>query len=219
MAGELSVAIDELDVEAARDVLPDLKELLDGAYYDSHMYRDLTGDLADTPDPFRLFLATSDSQPIGVSVVEQKEHKDYDYLGYPSIHLKRFVVAGIAKGTGLSARLLDASKAYAFEELGLDVLFGESNEYAALARYGKEGAYYRISSVVDTIAPKRNNPAKAVVFFARDIDMTDPLQRDRRYVTSDGIHFAFPADEAAQQMLADHGYISFADVALSLSQD
>lgn len=210
MAGEASVTIEELDVQAATDVLNELQPLLDGAYYDSHMFRDIAEDLEERPDPFRLFLASSDDQPVGISVVEQKFHPGYDYLGLSPIHIKRFTVAEAMRGMGIGKRLIDASKVYAFDELSLDILFGESNEYGALAAYGKKGAYYRTSTVVQTIAPKRNDPEKTLEFFARDI--SDRGQQNRRYVTSDGIHFAFPADEEVARFLESEGFVSQAEV-------
>lgn len=210
----MATVIEGLDTGAAREVLPELRDLLEGGYYDSHMFSELTRDIEHAPDPFRLFLATSDGQPVGAAVVEGKVHEGYDYFGFSPVHLKRFVVARIAQGTGLSSRLIDASTEYAFGELGLDVLFGESNEYAALARYGKEGALYHKDSIERTIAPKRNNPASALLYFAADI--TDPRQRGRRYVSSSGIHFAFGANEATHQTLVKQGFVSQAEVLAAL---
>ena len=208
MADRSPVVIEELDVRGARSRLPELREILEGAYYDSHMYRDLTEDLESAPDPFRLFLAVSDGQPIGVAIVERKQHDDYEYLGFPPVHIKRFTVVSSARGMGVGKTLLDASKAYAFEELGLNILFGESNEYGALALYGREGAYYRRAAVERY--NRRNDSAQALKYFA--IDISDPRLRGRRYPSGDGIHFAFPADGTTRRVLESSGFISQADI-------
>ena len=212
MVDKLSVVINELDLEAAQGVLPDLREILVGAYFDSHMFRDLAEDLETAPDPFRLFLASAQDQPIGVSVVEKKEHEDYEYFDNPPVHIKRFTVASIARGLGVGKSLLDASKRYAFDELQLSLLFGESNEYGALALYGREGAYYRKESVERY--NRRNNPFEALQYFA--IDISDPRLRGRRYANGGGIHFAFPADEPTQRLVERHGFISQEDILKTL---
>lgn len=210
-----TLVIEELDTQAATDTLNELQGLLDGAYHNSHMFRDLAEDLEERPDPFRLFLATVETRPVGVAVVERKFHQNYDYLGLSPVHVKRFTVANSMRGLGIGRRLLDVSKTYAFDELGLDVLFGESNEYGALALYGREGAYYRRETIEKYL--RRNDPAaQALLYFA--LDISDSRFRERRYPNGDGIHFAFPADETAARFLKGGGFISQAEVLSTIDQ-
>ena len=195
--------IEQLDVVEAAAILPELQNLLDGSYHDSHMYRDLAEDVAQAPNPFQLFLARS-SEVVGVAVVESKVHPAFNYLEFPPVHVKRFTVAEAVRGMGIGKQLLDASKHYCFEELGLQALFGESNEKGAISMYGREGALYSKDATREYW--RRNTPEESLTYFAMDI--TDPLRRGERYPNGEGIRFVFCKDDETTQLFRALGHIS-----------
>jgi ribosomal protein S18 acetylase RimI-like enzyme len=212
-----SFVIERLDIEATANILPQLQDLLDGAYSDSHMYQDLVEDVQQAPDPFQLFVVRADTHPdevIGTAVVESKVHPAFNYLGLPSVHLKRFTVAESIRGMGIGKRLLDESKRYAFEELGLSAMFVESNEIGAISMYGREGALYSREAIDEYY--RRNTPNQALYLFA--LAISDPLRRTERYPNGEGIRFVFTGDEQTTQFFRDHGYISKKSL-VELSQD
>lgn len=209
------VTITAYGLDEATAILPKLQTLLEGAYYDSHMFRDLSEDVRHAPDPFQLFLARLDDsvQPVGIVVVEAKVHPAFDYLGFPPVHFKRFTVAQAARGHGIGKQLLDAGKRYCFEELGLQVAFGESNEIGALSLYGREGALYDLESIRDYW--RRNASDQALQYFA--LDITDPQRRGERYPHGNGIRFIFAKDTQTAQFFHRHGYISKSELLTKLS--
>lgn len=205
------IAIERFGLEEAPTALPELQTLLDGAYHNSHMYKDLAGDLDQAPEPFQLFIARTvdqDEVAVGVAVVEAKVHEAFDYLDLPPVHLKRFTVARALRGMGIGQRLLDECKRYAFGEVGLQGLFVESNEIGAIAMYGREGALYSRESIYEYY--RRNKPGHALAYF--NMAITDPIRRHERYPNGEGIRFAFARDEEAAQFLRAHGYISKDDL-------
>lgn len=203
---QLKVVIERYGLDEAAAMLPQLQALFDGAYYDSHMYRDLADDLSHAPDPFRLFLARlgTSGEVIGAIVVEAKVHAAFDYLSFPPVHFKRFTVAAAARGHGVGKQLLDAAKHYCFEELELQVAFGESNEIGALSLYGREGALYSKEPIWEYW--RRNTPEQGLKYFAMDIN--DSKRRGERYPDGDGIRFVFARDEKTAQYFRTQGYIS-----------
>jgi ribosomal protein S18 acetylase RimI-like enzyme len=201
------VTIERLGLSEVSTAMASLKGLLDGAYYDSHMYRDLAEDIEQEPRLFQLFLARTDDQPdtvVGAAVVESKVHPVFNYLGFPPIHVKRFTVSEAVRGMGVGKQLLDEVKSYGFEEQGLKAMFVESNEKGAISMYGREGALYSLDSIREYWP--RNTFEQAVTYFA--LDITDPMRRGERYQTGEGIRFVFARDEATTQFLQEHGHIS-----------
>jgi ribosomal protein S18 acetylase RimI-like enzyme len=209
------VTIERLGLSEAAAVLPQLQDLFDGAYHDSHMSSDLAEDIEAKPEVFYLFLARTDDHPdtiAGVAVVESKVHPAFDYLGFPPIHLKRFTVGQAVRSMGIGKRLLDEVKGYSFEEQSLKALFVESNEIGAISMYGREGALYSLDSIQEYW--RRNTPEQALTYFAMDI--TDPRRRGERYPNGEGIRFVYSRNEETTRFFRDHGYISKDELLSSL---
>jgi ribosomal protein S18 acetylase RimI-like enzyme len=205
------VQIECIGLGEAAAVLPQLQDLFDGAYHDSHMSSDLAEDIEAKPEGFQLFVARTDDQldtVVGAAVVESKIHPAFNYLDFPPVHVKRFTVSEAIRGMGIGKQLLDETKRYGFEEQGLKALFVESNEIGAISMYGREGALYSLDSIQEYW--RRNTPEQALAYFAMDI--TDPRRRGERYPNGEGIRFVFARDEATTQFFQEHGHISKEEV-------
>lgn len=201
------IAIERFGVNEANSMMPQLKAVLDGAYHNAHMYRDLTDDIEGGPEPFQLFVARTNDQEaeaVGAAVVEAKVHEAFDYLDLQPVHLKRFAVLETFRSMGIGKRLVEASKRYSFGKLGLSALFVESNEIGAIAMYGREGALYDSESIHEYY--RRNTPEQALAYF--NMAITDPQRRGERYPNGEGIRFVFARDEDTSQFFREHGYIS-----------
>lgn len=198
------VEIDKLNASEVSKVLPELKQLLEGAYHNSHMYRDVQQDIKSNPEVFQMFLAKVEKKPVGVAVVESKVHEAFDYMGYAPIHIKRFTVDSNSRGSGIGRKLLDKAKEYAFGELGLEVLFGESNEIGALSMYGREGALYSTEAIREYW--RRNTPEQGLAYFAADL--SDPIRRGERYPNGQGLRFVFAVSKNIEAQFIRKGYVS-----------
>lgn len=184
--------------------LPELQQVFSKAYYNGHMYEDFVADLADKPDVFQAFLATQEGKIVGVAVVETKPHPFIDYRGFPPVHLKRFTVLPEHRGKGIGKRLLDEAKGFAFNEAGLEVLFGESNEVGALSFYGREGALY-LTEVIKSYS-RRNSPQENLIFFREFL--TNPVFRSYRFPEGNGIQFVFCKSDETARLFRDNGFAS-----------
>jgi len=200
------------------DTLQGLQALYSAAYHNAQMYEDLIADIERQPDVFQLLVARLDDQPeivVGAEVIETKEHPFIDYLGYPPVHGKRFSVLPAFRSRGIGRQLITEGRRYAFEDLDLSVIFGESNEAGALSMYGREGSLYFLDSIKNS--SRRNSPEDNVRFFAEFI--TNPLFRRYRYPQGDGIRLAYPRDEQTAQFFRQHGYVSKDDLLAKLGID
>lgn len=193
--------------EVSGEILDELAIPFAEAYHNGHMHKDLLEDLGQRPQPFQLFVARLQDPAntlVGVSVVESKRHEFIDYLDFDPVHVKRFTVLPDFRGMGIGKQLLDESKRYALEELGLRAMFGESNEAGALSLYGREGALYQVDSIKNTL--RRTTAEQNIGYFVKFI--TDPAFRDFRYPVGDGIQFVYSGDDETTDLFYAHGYAS-----------
>ena len=197
--------IKSLDLsEVLPELLPGIKRVMSAAYHGSHMFEDFLADIESHPPIFRLFLAYLADELVGTVVIEHKSHERIEYHGNQPVHLKRFSVLPSRRGTGIGKQLLDAAKLYAFKEMRLAVLFGESNEAGALSFYGREGALYGTDSI--GLYSKRNTPEENLRFFAEFI--SNSVFKPYRYPEGKGIAFVFPASFDEAMAFESRGYIS-----------
>lgn len=197
--------------EIRADVLGQLESLYALAYHGSHMYQDLLDDIRREPEVFRLFLAREASkgaQIVGARVVETWRHPSIDYLNFPPIHGKRFSVRPDRRGQRIGQRLVDAGKAYVFDELGSAVIFGESNEVGALAMHGREHALYLTDSIASSF--RRNEAEQAMAIFAEYL--VNPYLRELRLPFGNGVQFVYCKDERTARIFRDHRYMSKQDL-------
>ncbi len=199
--------------EITPEIIEELQRLFDHAYHNSSMYSYFLEDIEERPEVFKLIIARhhdSSNAVVGGAVAEAKEHNFIDYQGFPPVHVKRFTVLPEFRGMGVGRQLLDETKRYCFEELGLQAIFGESNETGALAMYGREGALYHIGSIENSL--RRTSPEANVRHFRKFI--SDPYFRETefRYPVGDGIQFVFCGDDGTAQFFRDHGYISQGEI-------
>lgn len=201
------VQLERLDLNDIHSgVLAELKDLYAHAYHDTHMFKDLVEDMTKQPEVFQLFLARlpdQSNQLVGARAVESKCHPFIDYLGFKPMHGKRFSVLPGFRSQGIGKQLVDAGKHYCFEELGLQAIFGESNELGALAMYGREGAMYQLDSIKGALS--RNTPEQNIEFFREFIN--NPKLRGLRYPVGEGIQFVYPRDETIVEFFREHGYV------------
>lgn len=198
-----SVGLGELSAE----ILAQLEMLYADAYHNSHMFENLRADIDDRPEIFRLFLAREadgSSRLVGARAIELKPHSFVEYLGYPPVHGKRFSITPQFRGMGVGKRLVAASTRYAFDDLDLKAVFGESNEIGALSMHGREGALYRLTSI-SSCSP-RNSPIENLAFVREFI--ANPAFRSYRFPVGDGIQFVYCADEQTAAVFRAHGYAS-----------
>ena len=193
--------------EVSADIMAELNQVYSQAYYNSHMYDYFQADISQRPALFRLFLARQSDQSravVGARVIELKPHPFVQYIGFAPVHGKRFSIAPSFRGRGIGKLLIAESTRYAFEELALKVIFGESNEIGALAMHGREGALYLLASI-HACSP-RNSPGENVAFFREFL--ADPKFRSYRFPAGDGIQFVYCADVETAAVFRAHGYIS-----------
>ena len=195
------------------EVLTGLEFVYAKAYHDSHMYEDLRCDIASQPEIFQLFLARDEDSIVGARVIESKEHGFIDYHGHTPVHGKRFSVLPEYRGQGIGAGIINAGNDYVFHELGLDVVFGESNEIGALSLYGRQGALYALGSIEKAL--RRNTPNAAQRLFAKFI--TDPELRELRLPGSipgghDAVQFAYYRNQEVEEEFRGHGFTSYSEL-------
>lgn len=200
-----SVKILRLGVEDfSAERLAELQQVFSKAYYNVHMYEDFLADLADKPEIFQAFLAMQDEKIVGVAVVETKPHVSIDYHGFPPVHIKRFTVLPEHRGRGIGKQLLDETKNFAFNEKGLEVLFGESNEIGALSLYGRQGALYS-TKVIESYS-RRNYPEENLMFFKEFL--SNPAFRSYRFPAGSGIQFVFCKTNEALKSFQSKGFVT-----------
>jgi GNAT superfamily N-acetyltransferase len=212
-SASMSRASPEIQVESiglgdiSADITAELHQLYTQAYFNSHMYEYLQADIAQRPTLFRLFLArlaNSSGALVGARVIERKPHPFVEYDGYPPVHWKRFSIAPSFRGQGIGKLLVAESTRYAFQELALKVIFGESNEVGALSMHGREGALYLLASI-QACSP-RNSPDENVAFFREFL--ANPTFRSYRFPAGDGIQFVYCADADTAAAFRARGYLS-----------
>jgi GNAT superfamily N-acetyltransferase len=188
-------------------VLAELETLFASSYHNSHMYDNLLEDVGRRPEIFRLFLARDyavGGRIVGARVIESMPHPSVNYLGFPPVHGKRFSVAPERRGERIGHRIVEASKAYVFDELGLRAIFGESNEVGALSMHGREGALYLAESVVRHFP--RNDRQQALVIFAEFV--TNRSLRELRLPLDGGVQFVYCRDARTACFFREHGYLA-----------
>lgn len=206
-SGRQMVEMERLEiVDVSAETLKQLRELYAGAYYDSHMYESLIADIEQKPAVFHLFIARLPGQSaiVGAIVIESKAHPSIDYRGFAPVHSKRFCVQPLLRGKGTGKLLLAESRRYCFEELGLKVIFGISNELGALALHGREGALYSLKSI-ESYSP-RNSAGENVGFF-REL-LTSPGFRGYRIPIGEGVQIIYCRDAETTALFEGHGYVS-----------
>jgi GNAT superfamily N-acetyltransferase len=208
-----SLELEQLGLaDVSPGVLAELEVLYAGSYRNSHMYRDLVTDIEARPEVFRLFLVRDHargSRIVGARVIESMAHPFVDYMGFRPIHGKRFSVAPERRGEGIGRRIVDASKAYVFDELELRVIFGESNEVGALAMHGREGALYLADSVAKHFP--RNTRSQALKIFGEFVANRE--LRELRLPAGEGVQFAYCRDERTANFFRQHGYMAMDELA------
>jgi GNAT superfamily N-acetyltransferase len=176
-------------------LLGDLERLYSLAFFNSHMFERLLEDLREEPDVFQLFLAKGSAgagEILGARVIELKPHGEFDYRGHLPFHGKRFCISPSARGLGLGRSMIEAGKAFCFEELGAKAIFGESNEVAALDLHGRAGALLSRASI-ETLS-SRNSPSENLEFFREFL--TNPKFRHFRFPVGSGVRFVYCKDAA-----------------------
>jgi GNAT superfamily N-acetyltransferase len=197
--------------EATPELLAELKDLLDLAYVNGHMYDDLVEDVASRPEVFRLFVARKDGQPVGVRVIERKPHEGIEYFDFEPVHGKRFTVHPDHRGEGVGGRMMAEGRRYAFDELDLPAVFGESNELGAISMYGREGALFQLSTITEF--SHRNTPEQNLRFFREFL--TNPAFREYRLPRvegSPGVLFVEVRDEHIARFFRERGYVTRAEL-------
>jgi GNAT superfamily N-acetyltransferase len=205
------IDIRQLGLDEVTPALGALERLYRGAFHNSHMYEGLLEDLSEAPEIFRLFVAVpadSPEQIIGARVIETKSHPDFEYLGCPPVHGKRFCVTPSARGRGVGRGIVTAGKRYCFDELKVSALFGESNEIGALAMHGREGAMFSLESIRQI--SRRNGPEENLRFFQRFL--ADPAFRSYRYPVGPGVRFVYCRDPHASRRFEAAGFASASDL-------
>jgi GNAT superfamily N-acetyltransferase len=188
--------------ETTAEILVQLEELYARAYANSHMHADLLDDVRSRPEVFQLFMVRAGRRVVGARVIESKRHPFVDYMGFPPIHGKRFAVLPELRGEGIGHRIVQASTEYTFHELGMQAIFGESNEVGALAMHGREGALFLLDSIAKLLP--RNSPTQATVLFAELI--ANRRLREFRFPTGDGVQFAYCRDDETSRQFRARGY-------------
>src|ERR1039458_3271327 len=142
-----SVELERLNLDEITDeILDELEGVYANSYHNTHMHKDLLEDIEHKPEIFQMFLARlhceerdelngKSGKIVAARVIETKEHPFINYLGYTPVHGKRFNVLPDFRGKGIGKQIIDAGKHYCFKELGLPVIFGESNELGAISMY------------------------------------------------------------------------------------
>lgn len=195
------------------DVLAGLESLYAQAYHNSHMYADLLEDMTLQPEIFQLFVARADGAIVGARVIESKAHSFIDYHGRVPVHGKRFSVSPDLRGKGVGGAIIEAGNAYCFDDLDLDVVFGESNEVGALSLYGRKGALYALGSIEKAL--RRNTPEAARRLFTKFI--TDPELRELRLPGgvpggNDAVQFAYCRDQDVAEEFRGYGFVSYEEL-------
>jgi len=190
--------------QLSEEHLVELKAVFSHAYHNGHMYEDFLKDLTENPEVFQTFLARQDDRLIGVMVIESKPHSFINYHQFPPIHLKRFTVLPQFRRRGVGKGLLDDAKGYAFDESGIKVIFGESNEAGALSFYGREDALFSVDVIKNY--SKRNTPEENLSFFREFI--SNPKFAAYRFPEGDGIQFVFCKSEDETKFFRQHGFVS-----------
>jgi GNAT superfamily N-acetyltransferase len=195
----------EIDRMSLSEVTPGtfraLRDLYAEAYHDPGMYESFVSDVEGKPEVFQLFAARDSAAAIvGAIVVESSVHASVDYRGFPPVHSKRFCVRPELRGQGVGARLLAESRRFCFEELGLKVSFGISNEIVALSLHGREGALFSLPSIEGS--SPRNGPRENLGFFAEFL--TNPKFKSYRIPAGEGVRLVYCRDvETAALFEAD----------------
>jgi GNAT superfamily N-acetyltransferase len=194
------------------DLLRDLKGLYSTAFLSSRMYERLLEDMHAEPEVFEVFVAREaggGGRLLGARVIESKVHPEFDYHGHRPVHGKRFCVSPAARGLGIGRSLIKAGRRYCFGDLGLNALFGESNEIGALALHGREGALYSLASIEG--CSRRNSPGENVEFFREFLQ--NPTFRRYRLPDGRGIRFVYCVDARTTASFTEAGYASQANFA------
>ncbi|MBS1891553.1 MAG: GNAT family N-acetyltransferase [Actinobacteria bacterium] len=194
--------------EVSEELLADLESLYSQAFQSSRMHQMLREDVAAEPAIFQLFIVRAGPSILGARVIESKVHPGFDYMGEPPVHGKRFCVSPAARGSGIGKLLIAAGKTYCFDELGVRVIFGESNEIGALALHGREGALYSLASIEER--SRRNDSAENVSFFREFL--VNPKFRQYRFPCGGGVRFAYCADDDIAATFRDARYLSYAQL-------
>lgn len=195
--------------ELSGDVLTQLEALYASAYYGSEMFEALLDDAQEAPAIFQLFLATLETgRIVGARAIELKPHSFFAYHGHRPVHGKRFCVAPEFRSQGIGKRLIAEGRHYCFEELELEVLFGESNEVGALAMHGREGALFSLESI--ELHSPRNHPKENLAYLTEFI--TDPRFRKFRLPIGEGVQFVHGRDEEVVADFRERGYRSAAEL-------
>lgn len=200
----MGITIKEAGLEEVEEMLPELEPVFLEAYFNGHMYEDLCSDIKESPEVFQTFIAYKEETVVGVVVLETKPHKFMEYYDLPPVHIKRFTVLPKFRSLGIGKKLLDAAKQYAFVELGLKVIFGESNELGALSFYGREGALYK-KDIIETYS--RRNTAEENINFFKEF-LTNKKFRTYRFPEGKGILFVFCNEKEQRTFFAKKGFIS-----------
>ena len=199
--------------EVSPDVLARLEVLYATAYHDSHMYSDILEDIALQPEIFQLFVARANDAIVGARVIESKAHSFIDYHGRVPVHGKRFSVSPSLRDQGIGGAVIEAGNDYCFDDLDLDVVFGESNEIGALSLYGRKGALYALGSIEKAL--RRNTPEAARRLFTKFI--TDPELRELRLPGgvpggNDAVQFAYCRDQDVAEEFRGYGFVSYEEL-------
>ena len=175
------------------------------AYEGSEMYPDMLGDLQMKHEVFQACIAFRDIEPVGIIILEDKQQKWIDYMGYKPVHIKRCTVSPNMRWMWVGNLLLSTIKKIAFEDRWLDLIFWESNEASGLSFYAKNWAVFNMDSI--THYNERMSPENNIIFFHHMI--ADPFLRsiNYRYESGHGIVFVFCRNEDVKWMLESWNFL------------